>query len=177
MFNKRESGPEEVETPRPDTQSRGTVERTVPPAPKGDGAVIGASIHIDGTLKGNEDLLIQGTVKGTVELRNNSVTIGESGQVTADIFAHTISVEGQLEGKLVAAELVTIRKTARIKGTIISPRVTLEDGAHFNGSIDMDPETKALKTPPAASSDKPSGSGAQTPALSGDSGKSSKSLL
>ncbi|MGY6553282.1 MAG: bactofilin family protein [Wenzhouxiangella sp.] len=147
MFNKRDNSPAEAESSPSDSAQRSSVDRpaTAVPAARAAGAVIGPSIQIDGSLKGDEDLLIQGRVKGTVELKNNSVTIGESGQVTADIYAHTIAVEGRLDGKLVASERVMIRKTAQIKGTIIAPRVTLEDGARFNGSIDMDPETEALK--------------------------------
>ncbi|MFP4208926.1 MAG: polymer-forming cytoskeletal protein [Wenzhouxiangella sp.] len=110
------------------------------------GAVIGPSIQIDGTLKGDEDLLIQGKVDGTIELKKNSVTIGESGHVKADIFAHTIIVEGQVEGKIVGSERVMMRKTAQIRGTLIAPRVMLEDGARFNGTIDMDPEADAIKS-------------------------------
>ena len=110
------------------------------------GAVIGPSIQIDGTLKGDEDLLIQGKVDGTVELKKNTVTVGESGEVKADIFAHTVIVEGQVEGKIVGSEQVVMRKTAKIRGTLIAPRVTLEDGARFNGTIDMDPEAEAIKS-------------------------------
>ncbi len=148
MFNKRDNSP--TETERAAAESPPASEQRQPPSPEpssqGVGAVIGASIQIDGTLKGNEDLLIQGKVKGTVELKNNRVTVGESGQVNADIFAHTIVVEGQLEGKVIASERVMMRKTAQIRGTVVAPRVTLEDGARFNGTIDMDPETEALKS-------------------------------
>ena len=110
------------------------------------GAVIGPSIQIDGTLKGDEDLLIQGKVDGTIELKKNSVTIGESGTVKADIFAHTVVVEGEVDGKIVGSERVVMRKTAKIRGTLIAPRVMLEDGAQFNGTIDMDPEADAIKS-------------------------------
>jgi cytoskeletal protein CcmA (bactofilin family) len=173
MFNKRETSTAEADRSAPDAPARSGTERPSGPAPaaKGAGAVIGASIQIEGTLKGDEDLLIQGKVKGTVELKNNSVTIGEAGQVNADIYAHTIAVEGRLEGKLVASERIVIRKTAQIKGTIVAPRVTLEDGARFNGSIDMDPETEALKAAFSPSSrgsspriDKPSEAVASRPA-------------
>lgn len=120
------------------------------------GAVIGPSIQIDGTLKGDEDLLIQGKVEGTIELKKNSVTVGESGEVKADIFAHTIVVEGQVEGKIVGSERVVMRKSAQIRGTLIAPRVMLEDGARFNGTIDMDPEADAIKSAFAGQSAKPS---------------------
>ena len=60
------------------------------------------------------------------------------------MFAHTVYVDGTMEGDLYGAEQVLIRKTARMKGNITSPRVSLEDGASFKGSIEMDPE--AVKT-------------------------------
>ncbi len=162
MFNKRENG--SVETENSSVASSARPASDPPPSASRSGsAVIGASIQIDGSLKGDEDLLIQGHVKGTVELKKNSVTIGESGQVHADIYAQTIAVEGSLEGGLVASERVVIRKTARIKGTIVAPRVMLEDGARFNGSIDMDPETDALKSAFSTSS-KESGTRADKPA-------------
>lgn len=116
--------------------------------PAGGGpAVIGPSINVDGKLKGDEDLIIEGKVKGTVELKNNSVTIGSQGDVQADIFAHTIYVDGRMDGNLVASEQVIIRKSARVKGNVTSPRVSLEDGAQFNGSIDMDSQSPALSGP------------------------------
>lgn len=133
------------------------------------GAVIGPSIQIDGTLKGDEDLIIQGKVDGTVELKKNSVTIGESGEVKADIFAHTVIVEGKVEGKIVGSEQVVMRKTAKIRGTLIAPRVMLEDGARFNGTIDMDPEAEAIKSAFSGQSSKSSHSQSATP-----SGSSSK---
>lgn len=159
MFNKRDNSSTEADSRQSEISARSAAERSSSskPGSSGGGAVIGASIHVDGSLKGDEDLIIQGKVKGTVELKNNSVTIGESGHVTADIYAHTIAVEGRLEGKLVAAERVVIRKTAQIKGIIVAPRVTLEDGARFNGSIDMDPETEALKSAFSASAKSASG--------------------
>ncbi|HVY65182.1 MAG TPA: polymer-forming cytoskeletal protein [Gammaproteobacteria bacterium] len=103
-------------------------------------AVIGPSIHIDGDLRGEEDLLIEGEVNGTVQLRNNSLTIGAQGKVRADVYAHSIYVEGLMEGDLYGTERVHIRKSAQVRGNVTSPRVSLEDGAKFKGSIEMDPQ-------------------------------------
>jgi cytoskeletal protein CcmA (bactofilin family) len=143
MFNKRESSSPQQE---PSPEQKPAQERPSMSDQQHRGAVIGPSIQIDGTLKGDEDLLIQGKVEGTIELKKNSVTIGESGEVKADIFAHTIVVEGQVEGKIVGSERVVMRKSAQIRGTLIAPRVMLEDGARFNGTIDMDPEADAIKS-------------------------------
>lgn len=110
-----------------------------------EAAVIGPSIHIEGDLRGDEDLVIDGEVKGAVHLKKNSLTIGSNGKVTADVYAHTIYVDGYMEGDLYGAERISIRKSAQVHGNIASPRVSLEDGARFKGSIEMDPETEALK--------------------------------
>jgi cytoskeletal protein CcmA (bactofilin family) len=144
MFNKRENPQaSETETASAETPRRETAQSTSLSGRAS--AVIGPSIHIEGTLRGDEDLLIEGKVKGTVELKKNSVTIGSKGDVTADIYAHTLYVDGKIDGNLYASERVVVRKSAQVRGSISSPRVSLEDGARFNGSIDMDPETEALK--------------------------------
>ena len=107
-------------------------------------AVIGASIQIDGHLRGQEDLIIEGEVNGTVNLASHTLTIGNQATIKANVFAHTVFVDGTMDGDLYGAEQVLIRKTARMKGNITSPRVSLEDGASFKGSIEMDPD--AVKT-------------------------------
>ena len=105
-----------------------------------EAAVIGPSIHIDGDVRGEEDLLIDGEGSGTVQLKNNSLTVGPNGKVRADVYAHSIYVDGHLEGDLYGSERVNIRKSATVRGNITSPRVSLEDGAKFKGSIEMDPQ-------------------------------------
>ena len=105
-----------------------------------EAAVIGPSIHIDGDVRGEEDLLIEGEVSGTVNLKNNSLTIGPNGKVRADVYAHSIYVDGYVEGDLFGSERVNIRKSAQVKGNITSARVSLEDGAKFKGAIEMDPQ-------------------------------------
>ena len=114
--------------------------------PEREKAVIGPSIHIDGDLRGEEDLLIEGEVNGTVQLRSNSLTIGAQGKVRADVYAHSIYVEGLMEGDLYGTERVHIRKSAQVRGNVTSPRVSLEDGAKFKGSIEMDPQAVQTAT-------------------------------
>jgi cytoskeletal protein CcmA (bactofilin family) len=128
--------------PRPESSPA----RTEPSPPRSsapvsrDAAVIGPSIHIDGDVRGEEDLLIEGEVNGTVQLKNNSLTIGPQGKVVADVYAHSIYVDGYLEGDLFGSERVHIRKSAQVKGNVTSPRVSVEDGAKFKGAIEMDPQ-------------------------------------
>jgi cytoskeletal protein CcmA (bactofilin family) len=104
-----------------------------------DAAVIGRSIKINGDLRGDEDLRIEGDVSGTVELRNSVLTIGKEGKVKAGVYAKSIAVDGETKGDLYATECVSVHANARVQGNIIAPRVSIEEGAHFKGSIEMDP--------------------------------------
>ena len=105
----------------------------------GDVAVIGRSIQINGDLRGNEDLRIEGDVSGTVELKDSVLTIGKEGKVKAGVYAKSIAVDGETKGDLYATERVSVHVNARVQGNIVAPRVSIEEGAHFKGSIEMDP--------------------------------------
>lgn len=111
-------------------------------------ASIGPSIHFKGELTGEEGLIIDGKVEGTIDLKGNQLIIGNNGEIKADVYAQTIIVNGSLTGELHGKEKVHISKTGKVNGNIFSPRVSLEDGAKFKGSIDMS-ETKHEK--PSAS--------------------------
>ncbi|MFK8050189.1 MAG: polymer-forming cytoskeletal protein [Halioglobus sp.] len=107
--------------------------------------MIGSSIVIKGTVTGDEDLTIEGKVEGTIDLKSNVVSVGPSGRVKADISAKIVNIEGEVAGDISGNEKVVISKSGNVKGNIVAPRVTLEDGAIFKGSIDMDPGDGAAK--------------------------------
>ena len=139
-------------------------------------AVIGRSIRINGDLQGEEDLRIEGDVNGTIRLHNNTLTIGQEGKIRADVYAKSVIVEGVMEGDLYSSERVAIRKSATVLGNITAPRVALDDGARFKGSIEMDPDAveKALgkteaeaKTVSKAASHKSKSNGTKPPATQG----------
>ncbi|MDT8408509.1 MAG: polymer-forming cytoskeletal protein [Wenzhouxiangellaceae bacterium] len=88
---------------------------------------------------------MEGRIKGTVSLQKNTLTIGAQGRIDAEVFAHTILVDGTVNGDLFASEFISIRKSARIDGNVLAPRISLEDGAKFRGSIDMDTDSEAFK--------------------------------
>ncbi len=120
-------------------------------------AVIGSSIQINGDLRGDEDLRIEGNVSGTVKLKNSALTIGKGGKVKAGVYAKTIAVDGETTGDLHASECVSVHANARVQGNIIAPRVSIVEGAHFKGSIEMDPDAveQALGKSVARSAKKP----------------------
>lgn len=142
MFERPAKGKEDVASKSSyETESGRSVESTgaSTAARRGDAAIIGRSIQINGDLRGGEDLRIEGDVSGTVELRNNALTIGKEGKVKADVYARSIAVDGETKGDLYATERVSVHVNARVQGNIIAPKVSIEEGAHFKGSIEMDP--------------------------------------
>jgi cytoskeletal protein CcmA (bactofilin family) len=143
-------------------------------------ATIGPSIFIKGDLSGDEDLVIEGRVEGKIDLKQHNVTIGKNGRVHADVYGNTVIVEGEVDGNLFAQQQAVLRQSGALHGNITAPRVMLEDGSRFRGSIDMD-ERAAGKgatagTPssssPAASSTPAPGSGV-APAPAGAAGAGS----
>jgi cytoskeletal protein CcmA (bactofilin family) len=101
-------------------------------------ATIGPSIAIKGDVTGEEDLIIEGRIEGKILLKQNSVTIGRNGRVKANVYANSITVEGEVEGDLIGKDEVVIRQSGKVKGNVAAPRVVLDSGARFQGSIDME---------------------------------------
>lgn len=131
-----------------------------PPAPPPDvrrgGAevpAIGKSVVITGQLNGSENLTIEGKVDGTIELRENVLTVGPNGKVKAQIFAGRVVVLGTVTGDITASEKIEIRDGGSVDGDVKAPRVAIADGAHFRGSIDM--QAQGARTGPTPQAPKP----------------------
>ena len=134
--------PEPTPAPRPMTSSAPAPSpspvASEPPRPSSGRATIGPSIFIKGDLSGEEDLVIEGRVEGKVDLKQNNVTIGQNGRVKADVFGKVVVIEGEVDGNVFAREQAILRQAGAIRGNITAPRVILEDGSRFKGSIDME---------------------------------------
>ncbi len=99
--------------------------------------VIGSTIVIDGEITGDEDLVVRGTVKGRVSLREH-ITVEDSGVVEANVDTATITIFGRVTGDVHATERAELKSNCRVVGDIRAPRVLIADGASFKGSVDMD---------------------------------------
>ena len=91
---------------------------------------------LTGTLAGQEDVFIDGTVEGTIELPDSDLTVGPNGNVKANIKARKITVFGRVTGKMFPAERIEILKTATVRGTVKTPRIVVEEGAVIHGKIE-----------------------------------------
>lgn len=99
--------------------------------------IIGQGITINGRLTGDEDLIVEGRIEGTISL-NNHLIVEQTGALVADVQAVELTVRGRVNGNIVATELVSILTDAIVIGDIRAPRVIIEDGARFKGNIEMD---------------------------------------
>ena len=101
-------------------------------------ARLGPSLHIKGEITGNEDLLIEGSVEGLVQLDERKLTVGATAKLTADIIAREVVVYGTVKGNLRAKDRIEIKKDGSVNGDLTTARIMIEDGAYFKGSIEID---------------------------------------
>jgi len=101
-------------------------------------ARLGPSLHIKGEITGNEDLTIEGTVEGLVQLDERKLTVGATAKLTADIIAREVVVYGTVKGNLRAKDRIEIKKDGSVNGDLTTARIMIEDGAYFKGSIEID---------------------------------------
>lgn len=117
--------PETVKPNRPEHESNDKV------------SVIGESLYFKGELTAGEDLVIEGTVEGTINQGKCCLTVKPKGRLVANVNATKIFIEGKVKGDLHATVSVKVRKGGEVEGNIVAPTVSLEEGANFNGCIEM----------------------------------------
>ena len=101
-------------------------------------ARLGSSLHVKGEITGNEDLQIDGSVEGLVQLDERKLTVGSTSKVTADIIAREVVVFGNIKGNVRAKDRIEIKKDGSVIGDLTTSRIMIEDGAYFKGSIEID---------------------------------------
>ena len=100
-------------------------------------SVIGPTLVFKGELSADEDLVIEGKIEGTIAHHQKNLTIGKQGRVTADIHGISVVVEGELNGDIHSEVLVSLAKSAMVTGNIYCSRIIMEEGATFNGKVEM----------------------------------------
>jgi cytoskeletal protein CcmA (bactofilin family) len=118
-------------------------------------SVLPPTLRFKGELSADEDLLIQGMIEGTIN-HTQRVTVGKEGNVKANIRAQIIKVEGAVEGDLHAEKSVFVDDSGNLRGNIHAPSVSIVEGAHFNGAVNMDMKKGAQNAPrPEARASRP----------------------
>lgn len=97
----------------------------------------GTCLTIKGDLTAAEDLMIEGTFEGTIDLQGHGLVTGAGSIVRATVTARTVTVNGRMEGHI-TADIVDIGPTAAVEANIIARQLALEDGARFNGAVNTE---------------------------------------
>jgi cytoskeletal protein CcmA (bactofilin family) len=98
---------------------------------------IGMGLKIRGELSGSSDLYIEGEAQGKIVLINSRVTVGARGRVQADIEAREIVIEGSVQGNLKAHENIRLASSSNVQGSVLTPRIGIDDGAKLRGKVEM----------------------------------------
>ena len=107
----------------------------LPVSPKA-AACITQGIRIRGEITGQEDLFVDGTVEGTLDIGNATCTIGPNGKAKADITAREVIVRGHVEGKIDGTDRVQLWNSGRVAGEVRTERLAIEDGALLRGKVE-----------------------------------------
>ena len=137
-------------------------EPVVAVAPAVNGASrIQAGLKIHGEISGNSDLYIDGELQGKIRLGGARVVIGPNGKVQADIDAGAVTIEGSVQGNIKASESVRLGAGSRVQGSVVTPRIGIDDGARLRGKVEM---VKAGSTPSASTTTAAAARAAETEA-------------
>jgi cytoskeletal protein CcmA (bactofilin family) len=102
-------------------------------------------MKVKGEISGNEDLLVDGKVEGSISVRAHRLTVGHNGQVIGGLAAREIIVHGKVDGNHnIVSESIEIKKDASMIGDVITRRIVIEDGAGFKGSIEIEESSKQV---------------------------------
>jgi cytoskeletal protein CcmA (bactofilin family) len=97
---------------------------------------ITSGLKINGEVSGSADLYVDGEVQGKLRLSGARVTVGPNGRVQADIEAREIVVNGTVNGNLKAAERAHFGSSSRVNGSVLTPRIGIDDGARLRGKVE-----------------------------------------
>ncbi len=98
--------------------------------------IIGAGTHIEGEIKTESDIRVDGKVKGTVTSKAK-IVVGSTGIVDGDLICDTADVSGKIFGKVEVTDLLFLKSSGYLEGDIVTGKLVVEAGARFTGSCKM----------------------------------------
>lgn len=107
---------------------------------------IGPGVHFTGVIAASEGLVIEGSFEGTLTQEGRSLTVGRQGRVSGEIEAGEIDIRGKVDGEIYATERVRLHSGCEVTGAIYCKKISTEEGALFNGTIDMSLEEIKLES-------------------------------
>lgn len=119
------------------------------PQPTGGSTFIGPNMTIDGTVTGSEPVVVEGAVRGKIDLTSD-LRLGVKARVEATVHARNVTVEGKVFGDISADDRLELVSTSTVEGNLKAPKIVVAEGAKFRGSVDMGsprPRTEGAEPP------------------------------
>jgi len=137
MFSTRRIESEPVTTSPSRTESNGNGNGASTRAHSG--ALLSRGVSIKGTVKFDDELVIDGEVEGTID-STGTLTIGEHASIRGQINAGSVKVRGSVEGDIFASERCELSAGCTLHGDIEAPRLVVDEHATFCGSAKVAPQ-------------------------------------
>ena len=98
---------------------------------------LGTTIVLNGEIEAHEDVLVEGRFQGKITLPSGTLTVAKGARVEAEVRVRALVLHGELKGTVRAGEKAVISETAEMYGDVITPKITIANGARFVGGIRM----------------------------------------
>jgi cytoskeletal protein CcmA (bactofilin family) len=152
LFGKKEKEEEASAADTP-TTPKSTFQTSTKSAPEDrtedSTTFFGKNLKINGNVSGEGNMIILGSFEGEFNLKGQ-LRVAQGARVKGNFNATSIAINGNVEGDLTATEKIHMDNTARINGRIVTPKISILDGAVFDGEMQMG-KRSALDSRPAAS--------------------------
>ena len=106
--------------------------------------MVGPGTTITGDLNSKGDVRIDGIIKGSINTEGKLV-LGKDGIVEGDVVCVNADISGVINAKITVSQLLSLKTTAKLKGDIITNKLSIEPGASFTGSCSMGAVIKDIK--------------------------------
>jgi cytoskeletal protein CcmA (bactofilin family) len=123
---------------------------------KEDKTTINNSTIIEGNIKAQEHLIINGTIKGKIEIKGYNLFLGPGGRLEGEVHAQDVRIRGHMKGDIKAAGKVEITKEANYSGKIESKSISVDQGAYFDAFVNLGRRVSETKAQEENSTEKPS---------------------
>ena len=99
-------------------------------------ATLGREVTIVGEISCTGSLFIEGAVHGSIWCEDAELVITATAHVTGDIVARDVTIEGRVDGQIIATDVVEVRPGATLAGRVISKRFILEPDADVRARVE-----------------------------------------
>jgi cytoskeletal protein CcmA (bactofilin family) len=98
---------------------------------------LGSTTVLTGDIEAHEDLLVEGRIQGKIVIPSGTLTVAKGAKVEAEVKVRAFILHGELKGTVKAGERAVLSETAVMNGDVITPKITIANGARFSGGIRM----------------------------------------